>query len=311
MSTILHFRSSKKNKIFSTNTRISFQEGDDQIPLTVRDLSSKVKPLVFNYKDLEDMLGKNMASHLSNLFYTLNSLLQNPLTGSIYADMRRYPDYILRTVKAAKKYNPMRLDQLAFVSGSALGKGIEVRSYGTYETIEEVTGRFAEFRGGCQVSLIAMELLPHTIMKKLNDLIIRENIESEDVSWQGFITVTGEPKFSHTNDVINVVTEALWGPQYWWALYHEIAHIIFEKIKPIVENRISFRKYMANRDESAVDELTEFCAEAIGYELGFFGDYDLYLNLLWNYLANLEKLEQIPLPAYAIRTFFVELFVTF
>ena len=309
LATILHFRSSKQNKIFSTNTRISFQEReDDRKPLKVKDLSTEVKPLKFNYKVLKNILGKNMTSHLSNLFYTLNSLLQNPLTGSIYADMRKYPDYVLRTVKEAKKYNPMALDQLAFVSGNALGRGIEVRSYGTYETIEEVTGRFAEFRGGCQVSLIAMELLPYTIMKKLNALVNPSNKESEDLSWHGFITVTGEPKFSHINDVINVVTEALWSPQYWWAIYHEIAHIIFEKLRPIVENRISFAKYMANRDDNAIDELIEFCAEAIGYELGFFGDYDLYLSRLWTYLANLEKLEQIPLAAYAIRTFFVELY---
>ena len=196
--------------------------------------------------------------------------------------------------------------QFALVSAYMIGRGIEVRSYGTYDTIEEVTGRFAEFRGGCQLSLIAMELLPDVVMETLQK-VVTASVSNKDVCWKGFITVTGEPKFSHINDVINISPEALWNPVYWWVLYHEIGHVIVEKISILLKTP-GANTYQQNRGYDAENELVEYAAEIIGYELGFFGDYNLYLKLLWDYLSNLKNLEDIPLVTYAIRSFIVELY---
>ncbi|RJO59866.1 hypothetical protein C4544_07565 [candidate division WS5 bacterium] len=305
LTTILHFRHKFKKKIFSTHTRISFQELHT-IDKDIKDVSLPKKFHDFDYHDLHMVFNKEMASYLANFFYTLNSLLQNPLTGSIYADMSRYPMYI---EKKGKEYRDRtrgkNSDAFALVSGYLIRRGAEIRSLGTNDTIEESTGRFAEFKGGCQVSLLALDLLPTLIMEKLSAVY-----RYVDLKWKGFITVSGEPKFIHINQVINVRPKALWDPTYWWALYHEIGHIIVEEIEPLVSKtyRPSIKSYLASRNEYAKHELYELYAEVIGYELGFFGDLELFLNLLWNLLVELKKYEKITIEEYAIRSFFVEIY---
>jgi hypothetical protein len=295
LATILIFRFQFKKKIFSTNTRICFQREDIKVE-NVKDLPALIKPFDFDYHKLEEIFGTAMASNLANQFYTLNALFQNPLCGSLYADMLKYPSYVL-DVGESLVDDYQNNERFALVSGSVIRRGAELRSYGTYETIEEVTGRFSEFKGGCQLSLLAMELLPS---------IVLENI---DIEWMGFITVAGEPKFSHINEVINVTPEALWNPQKWWALYHEIAHIIIERQSGIVGFEIpSIQDFLSTRDLSCYNDIIELSAEVIGFELGLFGNYELYFRLLWNYLNELDPFQEIPISSYAIRTFFIELF---
>ena len=304
LAAILYFRHEFKDKVVSTNTRIQF---DDPIktPNYVKDLSPSVTPYGFDYQKLEDVFGKDMASNLSNTFFTLNSLFQNSLTGFTYFDMRKYPEYVVNTSQIISDTTTNN-EEFALVSDYLIGRGAEVRSYGTNETIDEVTGRFSEFRGGCQVSILAMELIPTVIMNHLNDHLA----SSQDKTWKGFITITGEPKFSHLNHIINVRPEALWNPQYWWALYHEIAHIILSEIPPLLseEDNVFVKTYLAPRSEAAKDELEEIAAEIIGYELGFFGNFNLYKELFWHLLVELNKYEYLEYEQYALRSFFVEFY---
>jgi hypothetical protein len=304
LSTILFFRHKYRDKIFSTNTRISFEEPLSD-SLQVQEEHIATQPFDFDYQELIDIFGKASASNLSNVFYTVNSLLQNPLSGYIFTDMQNYPDYIMEAGRNIMEANG-GTDSFATVSANVIRRGAEIRSYGTFETIEEVTGRFTEFRGGCQISILAIELLPTVILDNLNAVL---KGAWKHRGWRGFIAVSPEPMFSHVNEVLNVTPEALWDPQTWWALYHEIAHIIIEKLQYLIsKEKPSVKSYLSYRDDRFYDELIELCAELIGYELGFFGDYELYLQLLWKYLIGLEKFEDLQIEEYVYRSFFIELF---
>ncbi len=240
-----------------------------------------------------------MATTLANQFYTLNALIQNPLCGNAYAAMANYPEYIFVIGEEYKRAGKAT-SEFALKAKEMLRVGAELRSCGTYETIEEVTGRFSEFRGGCQLSLLAVEFLPYYFLKKLK------------IDWCGFI-VTGDPKYYHLNEVINVPTRALWAPEEWWALYHEIGHVFLNNTPEIVDrNAPAIQEYLTNKNniEKQLEFLNELAAEVIGFELGFFGDFDFFLKLVWKHVSTIDAYQKnhVPLLYYAFRTFFVELF---
>lgn len=298
LATLLDFRHRFKNKIFSTNTRISLTDTVEH-PKNCKEIPANIPAYEFDYPELEETFGSDMASTFSNHFYTLNALFQNPLCGSVYADMSKYPEYIQSSGKSLKDGGR---DYLNFAQGArkVLLAGAELRSYGTYETIEEVTGRFSEFRGGCQLALLSMEFLPAYVLEKL------------EIQWMGFI-ITGETKFFHINEVINVPNDALWNPQKWWALYHEIAHIIIDNVPDLVHyENPSIRQFLSNKDYPGFwfDLVIELTAEVVGFELGFFGNYDLFLKFLWEHLAAIDPYQRkrVPIATYAIRTFFTKIF---
>lgn len=295
LAVLLFFRHSFKGKIFSTNTRLNFcnemvtSDGISALPLVI-------EPFSFEYSNLKRIFGQAMASNLSNLFYTLNSLIQNPLTGSLYANMASYPDYVYQVGESIFKSGNDN-QNFALVSGLVIRRGAELRSYGTYDTIEEVTGRFSEFKGGCQISLVALELIPNSILNSI------------DEDWYGFITVSGEPQFSHINEVLNVSSDSIWNPQRWWAIYHEIGHIIVErKVALAGQNLPIIESYLSKGPQYNYNDIIEFSAEIIGFEIGFFGNFELYLKLIWEYLNQLNPFQNFPLSKYAIRSFIVELF---
>ena len=182
----------------------------------------------------------------------------------------------------------------------ALKRGAELRSYGTHETIEEVTGRFSEFRGGCQLSLLAIEFFPSHILTKLK------------IPWMGFV-VSGDPKFRHINEVINVPSKALWDPSCWWALHHEVGHIIIDSEPDLLTYELpAIQQFLSNKNNHRAyfDFVIELTAEIIGFELGFFGDFHTYLTVLWEHLVEIDPFQRknTPLEVYAIRTFFTEFF---
>jgi hypothetical protein len=303
LSALVYLRYSFKDKLFATHTQSLFYQ--DCVPeIDIIDQKSTPEPYPFDYPDLELIFGTHMASHLTNLFITLNSLNQNPLIGDLYSKMMIYPQYVY---EAAQIINPsgqfFDADDngnklFALIAGHVIRRGAEIRSYGTYDTIEEVTGRFSEFKGGCQVPLVALEVLTTRVLKN-----------SIKKDWYGFVTVSGDPQFSHYQEVLNVTPTSLWNPQEWWAIYHEIAHIIINKKSDLVNSQLpEIKKFLANRPQAIFHDIVELTAEIIGFEIGMFGDLELYFGLMWDYLHNLDPYNQTHLSKYAVRSFFIEIF---
>ena len=293
VSSVLYFRHGFKDKVFSTNIRVR----SDTIQSSPKqdELKLEIPPLSFTYEQIRGVYNDNIAAGLANSFYSFNSLSQNPICGSAFIDMLEYPSYI-------KEVGPKIHDKLefAYVAREVLRYGAELRSYGTFESIEEVTGKFSELRGGCQRALLAIEFLPTYLFEAAEEL------------WCGFVITHPSNKFDHINEVIRVPTDTLWNPQKWWALYHEIAHIMIENNPEWIPKDL-IDQFLRNRiyPEYWKKVIFELGAEVVGFELGFFGDYELFFRLLWRHIVEIDPPQKssVPIQTYALRSFFIKLFL--
>jgi len=297
ISALLIFRYKFKGKILSTNT--SFKRSfDERISRSPVEITRPVNKIGYNYEKLKNFFGEKAADDLIHHFNSINGLIQHPLIGDAFIDMARYADYIDSVCDEEEAIK----EELFFVRQAAqvMKYGAELRLYGTYSSIEEASGQFTRLSGGVQRALLALESIPMSVFKRLGG------------SWEGFV-IAGDYKFSTANEVINVPPDALFKPKQWWAIYHEIAHVyLYESPEIISPNLQVVNLFLAEKPHK--DEwfmlMLESAAEVIGYELGFFGDYDLFLKLVWKYLDSICPLQNRPFPAstYLLRTFFVEIF---
>jgi hypothetical protein len=251
------------------------------------------------YENIEKSFD-TMSPSLANHFYALNSALQNPITGQAFMDMKEYPEILLKIGKTHQIGSSEHTVEGLFLGATrVIGQGVSLRSYGIYGNQERVGGSYSKVSGGAQRALLAMELIPDHVFRRIKS------------NWYGFINIE-EPKFSHFNEVIIVPTETLWKPEKWWAIYHEIGHVIIDRTSWLDEDNPVVEEFL--RDMSSPQSwhhfLVELAAEVLGFRLGFFSDFDLFLEVLWDHLIEIEPMQKglTPLWTYLIRTFFVQLF---
>lgn len=307
LAQLIEFRSSFAGSIISTFTTFHKKRPlEEAAPQQESDQTyalEQTRPFFsFDWSELETLFGVSLGTLMANHFYALNSLCQHTLTGQAFDAMKMYPDNILDLARNIKKARPeITLEMFALSTSALLEEGVELRSYGTYGNIKKNFTRFTRLAGGVQRTILAMEFFPNYIFHKIG------------FKWKGFIVVKS-PKFSHYCDVIMVPTESLWAPTRWWALYHEIAHIIIDRsdISSISHEPIS--NFLKNKNPQYVDVwyslLIEVLAEIIGFELGFFDDYDTFFEVVWDLLITLEPVQDKKkgLELYLARTFAVELY---
>ncbi len=295
---ILDFRHNFPYKAFSTSTRLKLRPGGG--PVSFRDNPWKVNWVKFSYQALEKKYGERAAVSLANHFYSFNSLIQNPIYGSAFLDMVDYPRHILKT---GDKLGHIERLGLAHGAREVLRLGSELRLCGTFQSIEEETGKFSEIQGGGQRALLALEYLPYRVLKRLK---LRR-------PWSGFITTSHNDKLMHINEVIQVPIYTLWKPQNWWTLYHEIAHIWIDISPEVVSFKVpAIQEFLVNKRDPRnwLGKLMELAAEIIGFELGFFGDYNLFFKLYWNHISGIDPTQRtmFNFGDYAMRSFFTLLF---
>jgi hypothetical protein len=305
LAILLYFRHSFASKVVATHTSIRGSvkeppvEPAESLPLTTPDVS-------YAFSTLKGIFCERNASKIANNLFLLQSLLQDPIIGYAFQDMASYAKYIVKTGRVMKKGlqgrrsgNESFLDYVTDCC-KVLACGVELRSYGTYGTVEEVSGRFSQVRGGAQRALLGLEFIPFNVLRRLGG------------TWEGFVIADGI-KFFHINEVINVPTSALWDPQTWWALYHEIAHILVDNMPDLLGPNVpEIRRFLIQRKNHDfwMILLNELTAEIIGFELGFYGKYKLFTKVLWNHLKSIVSTlrKSTALDTYLFRSFFVWLF---
>jgi len=307
ISCLLYFRYDYRAKAIATSTIITGEIPTPSPPGHLSKVPIKVPKIDYPFDTLRRIFGKGIAGDLANHFYQLNSLTQNRIIGYAFQDMVEYPRHVVTTAKALKKglkgsrEGAQTLGDFARNCWLALPSGAELRSYGTYGALEEVAGRFSKARGGAQRALLSLEFVPSYVLDRIGG------------AWDGFV-ITGGGRFAHIGEVINVPTRALWKPQIWWALYHEVGHVLIDNWKDVlVSDKIPVvRQFLINKTDpnSWLRLLEELVAEVFGFELGFFGDFKLFMKRLWKYLVSLPPMSRKlnALQIYAFRTFFVSLF---
>jgi hypothetical protein len=297
LATVLHFRRNFDFKGFSTSTRLRLMsnKGKSTHP---RESPWTVGRVDFSYQTLSEKYGKRVAISLANHFYSFFWLIQNPIYGSAFLDMVDYPKHILDTGNELDDIARLRL---AHGVREVLRYGSELRLCGTFQSIEEETGKFSEIQGGGQRALLALEYLPYRVFRRLKR------------SWNGFIITSHYDKLMHINEVIQVPIYTLWSPQNWWTLYHEIAHIWIDVSPEVVSYEVpEIEEFLVIKSNPRhwLGKLTELAAEVIGFEMGFFGDYDLFFRLYWKHISDIDPSQRtmFDFGDYAMRSFFTLLF---
>jgi len=296
LSRLLRFRKIFGHSIVSTSTRIA-----TTFDLKTEDLGIlpdyKLNDINYDYKILEKLFFDE-AHILANTYNTFRGLAQNVTIRDAFSDMLQYPAYIQSYADNINEETKRR--NFAILTSEYLKRGAELRLYGTHGTIDEAVGQFTRLRGGAQRSLVALGFLPSVLINKHTPF-----------RWRGFIT-TGAPLFYNFREIINVPPNALWEIDSWWGLYHEVAHLIIEKIPDLINEQVKELKpflCLKKNQSDWLDLLTEMAAEYLGYAMGFYNNYDLFLKKLWGYLSKLSPQETLPaqLQFYAVRSFFVYL----
>ncbi|MCK4816443.1 hypothetical protein KA005_11805, partial [bacterium] len=245
-----------------------------------------------------EQLGEEVGYELVSHVYAFNSLIQNNITGKAYEDVSRYPHYLLDSLLPHKT----GLDEMIGAL-EAFRYGCQLRAYGTYDYFEGGAGRFSRFKGGIQRVLLAMEYIPNTILK-------------ESIDWKGFVVSGWTEKFQTLNQVINVPSASVWSVRDWWAIYHETGHVLNNSIQGLVSSKVPAIDFWLNKNvpksarEHWLSNLGELSAEVLGFELGFYGKFDLFMEKMWRYIGELEDIygNLMQLYYYSFRTFFVWLF---
>lgn len=268
--------------------------------------NSNHKPFDFKISTIENLFGDS-AAQLANHLYSLNGLLQDPLKSAAYNDMSDYPSSIINIgekIKANRSHGlelekDDTLESVCMKAAIVITSGARLRSYGIYGNTDLAHGVFSKLRGGIQLSLNAVEYIPAYILNRLN------------IFWNGFITVE-DPKFSHIGEVISVPSDIFWKPELWWALYHETGHIILTRKDIVNKDDQEIKNILRNKKipELYMESLIELAAEVIGFDLGFFDDFELYFETLLQHLLNIEPTQRkhVPMEFYFQRTFFVYIF---
>ena len=297
LATVLDFRQNFYFKAFSTSTRLRLKSLERKATQPERAHGRSVAS-DFSYQTISEKYGNRVAASLANHLYSFNSLIQNPIYGSAFLDMVNYPKHILDTG------NELGVNErLHLVHGArdVLRYGSELRLCGTFQSIEEETGKFSEIQGGGQRALLALEYLPYRVFQRLK----RE--------WNGFIVTSHYDKLMHVNEVIQVPIYTLWNPQNWWTLYHEIAHIWIDVLPQVVSYDVpEIEEFLIIKSNPRywLGKLTELAAEIVGFEMGFFGDYDLFFRLYWKHISGIDPTQRAmyDFGDYAMRSFFTLLF---
>jgi hypothetical protein len=263
--------------------------------------------------DLVAYLGIHAAKRLISMTEYLYSMQRNPIVGDAFEDLLAYANDIpwnfQHKAEGVREPVPAR----GLMAADLIKQGVELRLYGIHGTTGELSLQLPPLRSGVHRILLGLEGFIYRILSN--------RLESK---WPGFVNTSAKPFFSSVQTV-NVPYNCLYLPTDWWAIYHEIGHIFIDsneyphflrRESPAVKTFLSRTKVDSDQ---WFDLLKEIVAEIIGYELGFYGDFDLFRKRLWEYLHQtlLEKrlnaedphaLEERQVEPYLIRSFAVKLY---
>lgn len=256
---------------------------------------------------LEQVLGKTTSSLLSHQICSLNSLIDDPLLRSTYLDMAAFPGYIFDTIRY-KHDDKTSVVPIALKAIQSMSVGADIRSYGAFNSLEEVPGLLSTARGGVQQAIQAAELLVAHTYKTRVDCFGKGGV------WDGFLIAQGDYPF-HLAEVISMPVGDLLNPHSWWTLYHETAHAIILGLELLSRDKAPANNFLRDKLEPGPwhELLEELVAEVIGYEMGFYGDLELYSALYWKFLGSAMAMlrERKNMDLYVLRAFFVQLYAEF
>jgi hypothetical protein len=300
---LLRFRKQHSREILYTQLRVAqittpvTDDGGDKqgIGKTVRgegdsekdapEVSLEVSPSAWSdtevRRKLKDYLGPSSAARLIAMVEHVLSLRRNQVEGIAFEDMSRYVESIpqkfspksTRADGDTSEPLPSRGDSAA----NLIKEGIELRLHGIHGTMGELSLQLPPLRSGVHRVLLAIDAFTYCVRSSRLDAI-----------WQGFANSSSRRFFSSV-EIINVPYSCLYSPTDWWGIYHEIGHIFIldnEDKAFLTKETDAVKSFLTKTkgEHNWFDLIEEIAAEIIGFELGFYGDFDLFARRLWEYL---------------------------
>jgi hypothetical protein len=159
--------------------------------------------------------GRTLEHRLRNLYFGLSNLLQDPLVGECFEDLR--PMAELRLPRLLQELDSHHDDQIAIVQElvEVLAYATEERAHGAFLSLEQLAN-LSPTKGGIQRILTAAAFIPKSLLARVGK------------QWFGCIVAGYHNEFflSHY-EAINLPFEYLFRPEKWCGLFHEVGHTAF------------------------------------------------------------------------------------
>jgi hypothetical protein len=265
---------------------------------------------------MTDYLGSSTTEELISIVEHLFSLQRNHVEGLAFDDMLPYASSInerfCHKEGGAASATRQPLSAHGITATELIKQGIQLRLHGIHGTMGELSLQMPPLRSGVHRILLSIEAFVQRVASRLC------------IDWAGFAIASARGFFSSV-EIINVPYSSLFSPTDWWGIYHEIGHVFIvgmedegflTKDTDVVKSFVTKTKGDWNR----IDELQEIAAEVIGFDLGFYGDFDLFARRLWTYLKDALRATRLRgdepdaladerrVTAYLIRSFSVQLY---
>jgi hypothetical protein len=232
--------------------------------------------------------GPVFENRLLNLYFGLSNLMQDPLIGDSFKDLKIVANDILPQLLALLNPSDENDREYIWYIAEALAYGAEERANGAFLAIEHVESHFSPTRGGVQRILKAISVLAKCVLKKAG------------ANWNGFpIAGFWNQGYSSHGEIINLPLDYLLMPEEWWGLFHEIGHVAFSDKQNFFDLFGNYEiaevldKLVPSKQD--IDRLTywkniilEISADS--FDLFFCHEFDFmaYLSNIWAYLIKVE-----------------------
>jgi hypothetical protein len=161
--------------------------------------------------------GPTLEHRLRNLYFALLNLLQDPLIGSCFDNLRPMAESFLP--RLLNSLDPQDDDErsLLYEIVELLAYATEERAHGAFLSLEHLESSLSPTKGGIQRILVAAESIPRKLIARV-----------KKYPWAGFI-VAGyhNESFSSHYEILNLPFEYLFRPEQWCGLLHETGHAAF------------------------------------------------------------------------------------
>jgi hypothetical protein len=230
------------------------------------------------------MWGPTLEHRLRNLYFALSNLLQDPLIGDCFEDLRPMAELRLPEALACFDRNDGDRRDMLYELVELLAYATDERAHGAYLSLEHLESSLSPTKGGIQRILAAVEYIPRKLLARVNK------------PWYGFVVAGYHNEFFSSHyEILNLPFEYLFKPEQWCGLFHEIGHAAFFDKRFYDMDGDQMKRLIQRAVPGAAAEDWEFTKwKELAWEIGadmfdlyfcYGKDLDSYLRNIWPFLT--------------------------
>ncbi len=228
--------------------------------------------------------GPTLEPRLTNLYYALSNLLQDPLIGDCFEDLRPIAEAKLPALLNTLPLEDDDQRQSIYELVEILGYATEERAHGAYLSLEHLESGTSPTKGGIQRILTAAEFIPRSLLKRVNK------------DWYGFIVAGYHNEFFSSHyETLNLPIEYLFKPEEWCGLLHETGHAAFWDNRFYDMDGAEMKRLITHLAPAATTDSQEYTKwKELAWEIGadmfdlyfcYGTEIDPYLSNIWPYVT--------------------------